>query len=222
MAKQRDAERTKAAIIEAAGQLFADHGFSGVTAREVAAAAKVSLSAIPYHFGSMESLYLETLLQACSVDSGAARLSAAGPRANPREAFRLAVRWAVTDIGAIRSSWQMRLIQREDFDPSPAFKHVIQHKFVPEWKWLCDAAARATSGEAHSQAVQFGVIVMYVLIESLLHRHGAANELAAKTINSLKDREKYSELITCLALDAIKHYERIFVARAEGASRKTK
>ncbi len=42
-----DSEKTKAAIIQAAGELFANLGFSGVTARQVTAKAGVSLGRSP-------------------------------------------------------------------------------------------------------------------------------------------------------------------------------
>jgi len=57
MGAASDSEKTKSSLIQAAGELFANFGFSGVTARQITAKAGVSLGAIPYHFGSMEALY---------------------------------------------------------------------------------------------------------------------------------------------------------------------
>lgn len=48
---------TRHRIIAAAEPLFAAHGFGGVTLRAVAAAARVPLGGIAYHFGSKEGLY---------------------------------------------------------------------------------------------------------------------------------------------------------------------
>ena len=52
---------TKEAILLAAGELFAHRGFDGVSVREIVARAGVTLSAVNYHFGGKESLYVETL-----------------------------------------------------------------------------------------------------------------------------------------------------------------
>ena len=43
--------------------LFADHGFHGVSFRQINSAAKVNLAAIHYHFGDKETLYRETVLR---------------------------------------------------------------------------------------------------------------------------------------------------------------
>ncbi len=50
---------TRNRILEVAEKLFAEKGFRGVSVREITSSAKVHLSAINYHFGFKESLYLE-------------------------------------------------------------------------------------------------------------------------------------------------------------------
>ena len=54
--KPRDAERTKAAIIEAARRLFAERDISAVSIRDIAAAAGVSHGLVQHHFGTREQL----------------------------------------------------------------------------------------------------------------------------------------------------------------------
>jgi AcrR family transcriptional regulator len=54
--KTRDAERTKAAIIEAARRLFAERDISAVSIRHIAAAAGVSHGLVQHHFGTREQL----------------------------------------------------------------------------------------------------------------------------------------------------------------------
>ena len=49
---------TRDAIVEAAGRVLLERGVSGVSTREVAAAAGVPLSQIHYHFGSKQGLIL--------------------------------------------------------------------------------------------------------------------------------------------------------------------
>src|SRR4051794_33145974 len=52
-----DANATRARILSSALDLFADAGMTGVTTREVAAAARVSLAMIHHYFGNKEGLY---------------------------------------------------------------------------------------------------------------------------------------------------------------------
>jgi AcrR family transcriptional regulator len=46
-------------LIDAAEQLFAEHGWNGVSIRTIANAADVSLAALNYHFGEKENLLAE-------------------------------------------------------------------------------------------------------------------------------------------------------------------
>ena len=51
-------ENTKDAIVNAAGKLFAEHGFEAVSTRMIAKEAGINLRSIHYHFGSKENLYV--------------------------------------------------------------------------------------------------------------------------------------------------------------------
>jgi TetR/AcrR family transcriptional regulator len=53
----RDADLTRARILDAAFGLFVDHGFAAVTMRELAEASGVTKSLIHHHFGNKEGLW---------------------------------------------------------------------------------------------------------------------------------------------------------------------
>lgn len=52
---------TRARILHAAQGLFAEHGFAGMSLRQLSQKAQVNLAAINYHFGSKEKLIREAL-----------------------------------------------------------------------------------------------------------------------------------------------------------------
>jgi AcrR family transcriptional regulator len=54
-------QATRAAIQAAATPLFAEHGFNGVSVRAIAAAAEVDPALVIRHFGSKESLFLQSM-----------------------------------------------------------------------------------------------------------------------------------------------------------------
>lgn len=207
MSEPRDSKATRRAIIEAAGRLFAQRGFSGVTARQVASEAGVALSAIPYHFGSMDGLYREALVIACQVSPEAIPLAARAIAEAPDVGLRTAVRWAIVDASAAGTSWPTRLLFREDLDPSPAFKEVLRTKIVPEWNWLRRVIARASGRAPDSPEVKFGVIAMYNVTAALHIRTGMIDHLAADVVESMaRAREASIECISRLTLDAVATY----------------
>ncbi|HKN50908.1 MAG TPA: TetR family transcriptional regulator [Amycolatopsis sp.] len=57
--RQRDAERTKSRILEAAKAEFGDKGFAAARVGEIAARAGVNKQLISYYFGGKEGLYQE-------------------------------------------------------------------------------------------------------------------------------------------------------------------
>jgi TetR/AcrR family transcriptional regulator len=74
-ANTRDASRTRAAILGAAEQVFADRGFDATSLGEIAAAAGVSRATPSYFFGSKEGLYVAVLERVFSERQMAARLA---------------------------------------------------------------------------------------------------------------------------------------------------
>ncbi|TMR97208.1 helix-turn-helix domain-containing protein, partial [Nonomuraea basaltis] len=62
--RRRDAERTKAEILEVAQQEFARHGYAGARVDEIAARMRTTKRMIYYYYGSKERLYIAVLEKA--------------------------------------------------------------------------------------------------------------------------------------------------------------
>jgi AcrR family transcriptional regulator len=60
----RDADRTRAEILEVATHEFADQGYAGARVDEIAAKTSTTKRMIYYYFGGKQSLYIEVLEQA--------------------------------------------------------------------------------------------------------------------------------------------------------------
>jgi AcrR family transcriptional regulator len=54
-------QSARATILDAAERLFGEHGFDGVSMRELTKAAGVNLASVNYHFGSKEKLFTEVV-----------------------------------------------------------------------------------------------------------------------------------------------------------------
>ncbi|KAA9161377.1 TetR/AcrR family transcriptional regulator [Amycolatopsis acidicola] len=65
--RQRDADRTRAEILDVSTHEFADQGYAGARVNEIAAKTRTTKRMIYYYFGSKEGLYVAVLERAYSV-----------------------------------------------------------------------------------------------------------------------------------------------------------
>ena len=201
-----DSEKTKAAVIQAAGELFANFGFCGVTARQVTAQAGVSLGAIPYHFGSMEALYEEVLVTAVKISDEALPLFDQANTATPEEALRLAIQWLIKDYAAQKVAWPIKLIEREAIDPSASFRKVLKHCYLPEFEWLCEVVSRVTSLPKDNDAVRFGVITMHLLASTFMTHRRILQEFAPAVVEKVHGGDSFIEVLANVTLDSVRRY----------------
>src|SRR6202167_530171 len=73
-------------LLQAAERLFAAHGYSGVSVRELAAAAGVNSALVAYHFGSKEGLLSEVYRRHCEKMNGERQRLLAEAQAKSRPA----------------------------------------------------------------------------------------------------------------------------------------
>ena len=165
MGTQKDSEATQAKIIEAAGQLFTERGFSAVTVRDIAKKADTHLSALNYHFRSKDALYREVLLHACrsSLMSPEEREYLQG--LDPRDALFVFVKEAIKQYSKqTASNWELAIIDRECWYPSPVFEEVVQEFFRPESDFLAEIISRIAGKPAESNEVRFATIGLIGLL----------------------------------------------------------
>src|SRR5689334_16343571 len=80
--RRRDDPATKARVLRAATELFAERGFHGTTVRDIALRAGANVASGHYHFGSKRDLYVEVLRATFAavrafLDRGGAQIDAA-------------------------------------------------------------------------------------------------------------------------------------------------
>lgn len=210
MGAASDSQKTKAAVIQAAGELFAISGFSGVTARQVASKAGVSLGAIPYHFGSMEKLYDEVLITAVKISEEAQPLAEQALAAAPAEGLRLAIQWMIKDYSAQKVAWPLKLIEREAIDPSASFRKVLKRHYLPEFDWLCEVISRVSGKPKDSDSVRFGTISMHLLTSTFMTHRRLLEDFAPRVVENVRDSESFVEMIAHVTLDAVTRYEQAY------------
>ena len=119
---KRDAA-TRARLLRAGEQLFADRSFRKVTVREICRAARANVAAVNYHFGDKLGLYREVLRGAIDrmrATNDAARQAATDGSTEDR--LRRSIHILVTRVLSSHRGTVHRLIQREVADPTPALQ----------------------------------------------------------------------------------------------------
>lgn len=169
--------RTKHALLEAAGALFAEYGLGGASVRAIAEKGGANIAAINYHFGSKENLYTEVLrfvvtqircpLAAEFVADGAcftsAARKAAAIRALVRERFRAYCSYD-------RPQWYGRMMMRSMLEPNPSLRTVVEEMLLPENEALKEFYRRCAPSLSEEEA-QFwafstaGQVAFYVFSE---------------------------------------------------------
>lgn len=117
---RNDGNATKVQLLDAAGQIFAERGFDGATAKAIADKAGSNAASINYHFGGITGLYEHVLAEAhrrlLSYRSLSTIFSAQqGPEAKLRSLIGAIV---AALAGPASTSWALRVICREFISPT--------------------------------------------------------------------------------------------------------
>lgn len=203
MGTPKNSEKTRAKLIEAAGRLFAEKGFKGVTVRDIAQKADTHLSALNYHFRTKEALYREVLLEACKTDA----ISPADQRQllhlDPRDALFLLVK---EYLGEYRkqtaSNWRIVVITRECWDPGPVFAEVVQEYFKPVADLVARIIGNIFARPDDDPHVRFAVPAMIGLVETFgLYPH-LVDAVAPGLMDRFDKKDELARKIVHLVLEA--------------------
>ncbi|MBN9417123.1 hypothetical protein ABS71_15180 [bacterium SCN 62-11] len=121
-------EETRARLLEAAAEVFAEVGYHAATIRQICGRAQANVALVNYHFGDKSELYeavVHSLLRDSAVLEVQERLSR--PDLSPEQTLREVIHLRLRGIlHHERHSWHLRLLCHEMANPSPAAARVQQ------------------------------------------------------------------------------------------------
>ena len=124
------ADGTRAKLLDAAGQVFAESGFQAATVREICTRAGVNVALVNYHFGDKRELYEEVLRYSIGSTKNEAKVFDSD--LPPEEALRELILATLQRMcRADRPGWHFRLMVHELAQPTPAMKTVINETMRP-------------------------------------------------------------------------------------------
>ncbi|HZZ42917.1 MAG TPA: CerR family C-terminal domain-containing protein [Tepidisphaeraceae bacterium] len=135
MAKQAQenqlSEATQQRLLEAAGEVFAEHGFKAATVREISTKAGANVAAVNYHFGGKEGLYKAVFRLAHRCSHGQAE-QMMGSGLNVEERLGLFVRGFLENIFCEgQAAWHGKLMTREMTEPTSALDELVREEIQP-------------------------------------------------------------------------------------------
>ncbi len=145
---------TRRRLIEAASEVFIEHGFRAAKIRDIVNRANANLAAINYHFGGKEGLYAAVIEYnaALAIEDFWQRTSAPDahtPEDQLEEFIRAFLRRLLDDNIQSRMG---RLIAREMTEPTSAFNLVVE-KFITPWHVALSKIVRAIVGQGVSDEI---------------------------------------------------------------------
>jgi len=120
-------------LIEAAGEIFADHGYQAATVRDICARAGANIAAVNYHFGDKIGLYVAVLRHIIGSAEQDEILDPARPLDHPEQALRQFIAHMLlrTCMAGEREAWQFRIMAHEMAHPTEVLSRVVEEIIGP-------------------------------------------------------------------------------------------
>lgn len=146
---RKDAVQTRAALLAAAAEEFARHGFKEAKVREMCAKAGVNLGAVSHYFGSKEALYHEVLVIAHREMIDREPLPRIAPGEAPRTSLKNCITYMLRFLLLRRAThpYAGRLITWELREPTSALDELVA-KVARPVRESAERAISAVLGEA--------------------------------------------------------------------------
>lgn len=174
--------KTRKKILEAACQLFSEHGQDSVSTRMIADKAKVHLPSIHYYFGDKESLYIE-VFRLASQSSDVISLDPLlednpqlldTPEGKAKAIYQSVVGY-FDNCFTKKEEWKKRLVLREINQNSPVSAILAEEVFKPRVEKCRELYRMLASKDSETDSFLWGhlpnyIAGFYLLAKPTLHR----------------------------------------------------
>jgi TetR/AcrR family transcriptional regulator, regulator of cefoperazone and chloramphenicol sensitivity len=202
MNDKRNISKTQDAIMEAAGKIFAEEGYSKATVREICRQAGANIAAINYHFGDKKGLYLAVLkhyqgisFQIYPPDLGIDKSQ------TPEEKLRAFIRsflLRIMDEG--KPAWFGKLLAREFTQPTWAFDILVEETIRPSFQILTGIVATILGKRAKERKVRLCSMSVVGQCLYFRHSHPVISRLFPGEVFGPKQIDELTDHIACVSL----------------------
>jgi AcrR family transcriptional regulator len=199
------ASGTEKRLLEAAGEIFAEHGYRAATVRQICEKAKANIAAVNYYFGDKEGLYMAVLrsVHRASADKYPPNL-AMSPTTTPEQKLRAYVRsllLRIFDDG--RPGWHTKIMMREMLEPTRALDMLVEEGARPLHQQLSSIVRELLGSTADDEVVRLSSLS--VVSQCVYYRRArpVIARLYPQQRYDSKEVEKLTEHITQFSLLAL-------------------
>lgn len=151
---------TEKRLLEAAGEIFAEHGYRAATVRQICEKARANIAAVNYHFGDKEGLYMAALrsVHRASAEKYPSNLGVS-QATTPQQKLRVYVRslmLRIFDEG--RPGWHTKIMMREMLEPTRAFDLLVEEGARPLHQELFSIVRELLGSAADDEVVRLSAL----------------------------------------------------------------
>lgn len=187
-------DQTRARLIDAAGEMFAELGFHQTTVRKICHRAGANIAAVNYHFRDKTGLYTEVVRQSMRAAKLDAVRAAFDQHASPEKILRAVIKARLESLRSLDlSDWHFRIFAHELAKPTPAMNVVVNEIIRPLYARMCNLigsmlqlppAHKTTRLCAHSI---IGQILFYAFARPVISRLAPDMKLTATQVDLIAD-----------------------------------
>jgi TetR/AcrR family transcriptional regulator, regulator of cefoperazone and chloramphenicol sensitivity len=153
------ASGTEKRLLEAAGEIFAEHGYRAATVRQICEKARANIAAVNYHFGDKEGLYRAVLRSVHRTSAEKYPPNLAVSPATPEQKLRAYVRsllHRIFDEG--RPGWHTKIMIREMLEPTSALDMLVEEGARPLHQELSAIVRELLGSAADDEVVRLSAL----------------------------------------------------------------
>lgn len=187
-------EQTRARLIDAAGEMFAELGFHHTTVRQICQRAGANIAAVNYHFRDKTGLYTEVVRQSMRAARLDAVRAAFDQNAPAEEILRAVIRARLESLRSLDlGDWHFRIFAHELAKPTPAMNVVVNEAIRPLYSRMCQLLGHILRLPPEHEKTRLcahsiiGQILFYAFARPVISRLAPEMKLSATQLDQLTD-----------------------------------
>ncbi|MGC8494764.1 MAG: CerR family C-terminal domain-containing protein [Syntrophobacteraceae bacterium] len=213
---------TKKRLLEAAGEVFAEHGYRASTVRQICQRAHTHIGSVNYHFRDKKGLYAAIFSQSfeLAVAKYPPDLGLTG-QTSPEEKLRAYIHSLLLRLmGEGLPAWHGKLLASEMAEPSGALDEVVERSIRPLYTYLADIVRELTKEKkpVDGEESERTFLTSLSIVGQCLHHHIARHLIEALRPAAFDPAhiERITDHITRFSLGGIRELAAGGVSRVSG------